>query len=134
MKKIIFTSFFCLIISIFLNIQAQTLQFSRVLLVTSSTIVPAGKTWKINGILPNSRLTTAYCSSSTSCGSSQTQHIIKINDTDIDWASTYAKGSSYGYSTTSIFTNQPIWLPEGTTLAASAGVYAISVTEFSIIP
>ena len=62
MKKIILIFLFCSGFFI-LNTpgtNAQTLQFSRVLLVDNNDVtVPTGKIWKINGILPSSRLTTA---------------------------------------------------------------------------
>jgi hypothetical protein len=111
----------------------HTLQFNQVKLVGTVETVPTDKVWKIESMLPSSRLTTYYCSSSTSCSYSQTQHIILVNGTNVFMASADAAGSAYGVTTNALMLNTTIWLPAGTTLAAGTGVFKISVIEFNII-
>lgn len=133
MKRLIFFTAFVLSLVHFANAQGYTLQYNQTKLVGSVETVPAGKTWKITGILPSTRLSSAYCSGSTSCGYTQTEQIILVNGNNVWMASSDARGSSYGYVATAIINTSDIWLPEGTTLAAGTGVYRVSVLEFNMI-
>ena len=156
MKKILFLSFLACVFIV--KIQAQgtaNLVFSRVLLVTSVQSVPSGYAWKIENVLPSTRLSSAAAEIGASDGVIQTstlstEQIIKINENNIYFATSDSKsigfrdwnGSTYphsGYSANATTSNSnsisgPIWLPEGTSLEASTGVFAISVLEFKVIP
>lgn len=110
--------------------QAQgNLQFNQVKLVTTVETVPAGKVWKIVNLtyvdIPNALNTTNiinYTASILVNGGNRQMRTIRGKD----------KGSS---SPTEYWEQSfPLWLPEGTTLASSAGVFEISVIEFNIIP
>ena len=90
------------------KLQAQTLQFSQVLLVTTTQTVPANKVWKVEGIIPTSAEAIYYISiNSSTCLIARVDNI---------------KGAL------------PIWLPAGTTLAASSNVFRVSVIEFTVVP
>ncbi|HRS53660.1 MAG TPA: hypothetical protein P5250_03015 [Bacteroidales bacterium] len=141
---------FILCVNIITNVTAQKiLQFNDVKLVTSTETVPQGRVWKIENILPNTRLSSAAAivtdSQTIETETTSTQQIIKINNNDIYIASSDAKsravkhyyinssaGASASASASAYGISGPIWLPEGTTLAASTGVYAISVIEFIV--
>ena len=94
------------------RIQAQTLQFSRVLLVSSVQTVPANKVWKVESVMPINQ-TSIY-------------HQIVVNSTTIIVGTTNYSGSW--------FNAFPMWLPSGTTLAAGSTVFQISVIEFTVVP
>ncbi len=44
------------LVSINKTVQAQTLQFSQVLLVSTTQTVPANKVWKVEGFMPSQSL------------------------------------------------------------------------------
>jgi hypothetical protein len=94
------------------KVQSQTLQFSQVLLVSSTQTVPANKVWKVESVMPINQ-TSIY-------------HQIVVNSTTIIVGTTNYSGSW--------FHAFPMWLPAGTTLAAGATVFRISVVEFTIVP
>jgi hypothetical protein len=137
---LIFTAAILLCLNNSLSAQGPTLQFSRVILVSTVQTVPAGKVWKIENILPSARLTLVTTGYSGNVGMNSTNHVIAVNGTNIYVATADAIGSTYGNGTTgyaataSNILNNPIWLPEGTTLAAGTGVNSISVIEFTIVP
>ncbi|HRS53658.1 MAG TPA: hypothetical protein P5250_03005 [Bacteroidales bacterium] len=132
--------------------QTITLNFSRIILVTSTTqTVPVGYIWKIENILPNERLADANTlwKDDGTVSNTNLDKIIIVNGQNIIVHSSTAttkvqkqlastttdiRSSNDGYGFASGILSGPIWLPEGTTLAASTGVYAISVIEFKIIP
>jgi hypothetical protein len=116
--------------------QNHTLQYNKVKLISSTEeTVPADKVWKIENILPSSRLTTAVTN-----GNATTNHIIIVNSITIYVATSDAIGSLYGNGQTgfaieaSNITGSPIWLPAGTTLKTGTGVQYISVIEFNEVP
>lgn len=94
------------------NIHGQTLQFSQVLLVSSTQTVPANKVWKVESVMPINQ-TSIY-------------HQIVVNSTTIIVGTTNYSGSW--------FHAFPMWLPAGTTLATGTTVFRISVVEFTIVP
>src|SRR5262245_47486454 len=65
---------------------AQSLTFSQVLLISSSSTVPSGKVWKVENILPNAN-TVALTPNPTGPGaatsSSTTESIITVNGFNI---------------------------------------------------
>jgi len=119
-------------------LRAQSLQFSRVLLLSSEQTVPQGYIWKIESCL-GVRTTS---SGGSSMQTPPDSHLILINSVPISVATngygTIAadgSNSSYWYgSKTEVCTTMPIWLPEGTTVNISSNVNFISIVEFKIIP
>ena len=102
---------FAIVVSLFSlanTVQAQTLQFSQVLLVSTTQTVPANKVWKVEGIIPTSAIDSYYISINSS-----PSYIARFDN---------VKGAL------------PIWLPAGTTLAASSNVFRVSVIEFTVVP
>ena len=133
-KSILYFVFF-----IFFNTSSHaqsTLQFSQALLVNSSTAtVPAGKVWKITGVFYSSQLPDPYCTGSTSCGAiAAFNDVILIGGTSVTVRSVRSRGNTYQLTTYSWEQQFQHWLPAGTSLAASTGVLAISVLEFTIGP
>jgi len=116
------------------NMNAQTLQFSQVKKVTTVDTVPAGKVWKL--------LSAPYKHDPVIQigGYSQANpFIVAIQSILIDGNITYIHVSTlYDGSTWRAITNPtcqfPLWLPAGTTVAASTGVRFISVIEFTVVP
>jgi hypothetical protein len=109
--------------------QAQTLQFSQVLLVTSSQTVPANKVWKVESYTPSA----VYAIHS---GTPQT-HAILVNNLSRIVGMT--AGFNGNHSSSSVhdaysFKSFPMWLPSNTTLAVSTGVAQLSVVEFTVVP
>ena len=105
---------FAIVVSLFSlakTSQAQTLQFSQVLLVSTTQTVPANKVWKVEGVMP------VYN------GNAINQ--ISINSTSI-------VVSTFGYTLSG--NAFPLWLPAGTTLAAGSNVFQVSVIEFTVVP
>jgi hypothetical protein len=137
---------------------AQSLVFSQVLLVNSQTTVPAGKVWKIEGVMmpPDGTIKYTASSGSGSCAS-------PCNGSTTKWTSfstAYLPTTSlYGLAingTNYLNITFPVWVPAGTTVAAkgptencfsNAGCYnnvcppaafsvtgVMSVIEFTVTP
>jgi len=106
-----------------------TLQFNRVLLVSSSAeTVPAGKVWKVTGYTA----TTMYGSGSgTGTPSSFTYF---VNGSTRFFGHAGRLFTTYNSSTPASTVMEPLWLPAGTSLQAGSGVGEISVIEFNVIP
>ena len=100
------------LVSINKTVQAQTLQFSQVLLVSTTQTVPANKVWKVESVMPINQ-TSIY-------------HQIVVNSNTIIVGTTNYSGSW--------FNAFPMWLPAGTTLAAGSTVFRVSVIEFTVVP
>lgn len=107
--------------------KAQTLIFSKALLVTSTDTVPAGKIWKVESA-PASTSLGINSSSTAAQGNANT---ILVNGVVLYIKSTW--GSSYSSSALSV-TDLPLWLPAGTALAAGSNTAMVSVLEFSVSP
>jgi hypothetical protein len=160
MKKSISILCTILIIAIIIvvteNAKAQSLTFSQVLLVNSSSTVPAGKVWKIESVVMPLGGTIKYSSSSGSGG-------CNCNGSSTNWTTfttTYLPTTSLYClvinGTNYLNLSLPVWIPAGTTIVAkgplencytSAGCYnnvcpaaalsltgIISVIEFNIVP
>ena len=115
------------LVSINKTVQAQTLQFSQVLLVSTTQTVPANKVWKVEGFMPSQSLIAPW--------QSTVNFSITINNSQIFVAGAYQResgNSGYAYSANLVF--QPLWLPAGTTLAAGTNVFGVSVIEFTVVP
>lgn len=98
---------------------SQTLQFSQVLLVTTTQTVPANKVWKIETVFP-------HASFSSSGGTGPIAQLVINNNAGNVGHQRYDAGMS--------FMPFPAWLPSGTTLAAGQYVHWISVIEFTVVP
>ena len=94
------------------KVQSQTLQFSQVLLVSSTQTVPANKVWKVESPLP-------------SWGGGSTTNTITIDGNLVVVAIGGSAISGISF---------PIWLPAGTTLAGGQNIPRISVIEFTVVP
>jgi hypothetical protein len=103
------------------------LQFSQVKLIGVQQTVPAGKVWKVESVLNNATL---EINTSTTAEQSKSTQIL-INGTGVLMSTTW--GNSYATSSVQS-TNLPIWLPEGTNIAAGTNVFRVSVIEFNVIP
>ena len=115
------------LVSINKTVQAQTLQFSQVLLVTSSQTVPANKVWKVESYTPSS----VYGPHN---GIPQT-HSISVNNLNRIVGMVAGWNTNNGYTNDAYsFNSFPMWLPAGTTLALSTGVSQLSVIEFTVVP
>ena len=101
------------LVSINKTVQAQTLQFSQVLLVSTTQTVPANKVWKVESPLP-------------SWGGGATTNTITIDGNLV----VVTIGGSSSISGISF----PLWLPSGTTLAPGSNIPRISVIEFTVVP
>jgi hypothetical protein len=135
LKQIIF-SVLLVVFSSFSGIylHAQTLQFSQVMLVSSSETVPAGKVWKLEGVnysasLPNTAKTTS--SSITTVNFDAT---ISLNGQSVPALSMRSRAVSSSSSNLIWEKSWPIWIPAGTTLAPGTNVLSISVIEFTVVP
>jgi hypothetical protein len=105
----------------------QSLQFSQVLLITTTQTVPANKVWKVESYTPS----TAY---GVHSGTPQT-HAILVNSLSriVGMVAGGNVNNNYAHSAYS-FNSFPMWLPAGTTLAVSSGVSQLSVIEFTVLP
>ncbi len=135
MKKSVLTLLtFCLITSL---AGAQgTLEFSRVLLVSSQQTVPAGTVWKMTNYLPNNAPANTNISISGFGATNYYARLMRVNGTDVFADHVFMQYSSTVQypASSSLMSGGPIWLPAGTTLSASTGIFAISVIEFNVIP
>jgi len=134
-KNLLFITAFLICFS---SVNAQlTLAFNQAKLVTSTTeIVPTGRVWKVSNYLPNGAPSDTGISILGFGTHNYFARLIRINGVNIfaDHVFMQASSSVQYPSTNNLMSGGAIWLPEGTTLAAFTGVYAISVLEFNIVP
>ncbi|MDA0930788.1 MAG: hypothetical protein O3C32_05380 [Bacteroidetes bacterium] len=105
-----------------------TLQFNRILLVSSLDTVPSNKVWKVSSVLSSSQLHTNAPSTAISTA-------ISINGSTVFVSGrSYTEQSADGNQSFGTYTQMPIWLPAQTTLAAGANALSISVIEFNVLP
>jgi hypothetical protein len=113
--------FFWGVVSLFFianTVQGQTLQFSQVLLVTTTQTVPPNKVWKIESFFPSQNF---------NVGNNHSTAFLTINNIICYVGQTRSDaGMSY--------MPLPAWLPAGTTLAAGQNIVSISVIEFTVVP
>ncbi len=119
----------------FTNAKAQhTLAYNQSILIDNTGgTVPYGAVWKVVSLLPSSLPLTAYTAyyNPPSVGT----FAITVNSNPI-YASSV--GAAFGFSSDNYSaTNSnglvlPIWLPAGTTLAASTNIKYVSVIEFLV--
>lgn len=104
--------------------EAQTLEFSQVLILTVNVedTVPSGKVWKVESAVYNS-YSINYNSSCKVQIDGTTTEIIPFSFYD---------GNSYGRSPFS--TAFPMWLPEGTRIKPMNATSKMFVVEFNVVP
>jgi hypothetical protein len=117
----------------FSSIKAQTLQFSQVKKVTAVDTIPAGKVWKL--------VSAPYKNDPVHGAGAYTQanpFVEAMQSILIDGNITYIQAIRFYDGSWKTFTGPtcelPLWLPAGTTVAASTGVRFISVIEFTVVP
>ena len=90
----------------------------NVKIITSLATVPINKKWKVVSFLPNKSFSSSY------------EYYFKINDIiSLAGAGTPFSSSPPDRYTSSLI-NDSIWLPSGTTLSPSDGLYGIIIQEF----
>ena len=126
MRTFLLYSFVVSLFSLVNAVQAQTLQFSQVLLVSTTQTVPANKVWKVEGVMPSQSLTTY----------SVKDFSIAVDNSQVYVAGSHmgSSGSQYAWGYFASLDFQPLWLPAGTTLAAGTNVFRVSVIEFTVVP
>lgn len=143
-SKVLLSLLICAIIFCFYTNSAnsQSLQFNRVLLVgaASPQTVPTDHVWKINGYMPSIDVVPTSNATGGSSGRVTNSFKILVNGASIYIGGNYCiwtYGSAMGYTDISGSTEtliSPVWLPAGAYIQASTNVYAISITEFEILP
>ena len=125
------------------QVSAQTLEFGSVRLVgTNAETVPAGKVWKVVKAIPSQSISrstsTSYSTPSTSSvfaclinGQSVPLTRVDAGVTTGRTGSSSSQAAVYQNLNTDMF---PFWLPAGSTLEASAGLFYLSVIEFTVVP
>ncbi len=118
-----------------------TLSFADVIMVDATPqTVPTGKIWKVESAMGPHTEGTSYTNVATPVFPSA--HNIIINsqtigvgtmDSSLGFTSS-SSGSRVTHMARSTVTTFPIWLPEGSTLAAGSNVTYVSVIEFDVIP
>lgn len=109
------------------KLQCQTLQFSRVLFVTTTQTVPANKVWKVESILYSAAPTNIM-------GGNQNDQLV-IDGTAMTVRATRSSNGGYNAVTYGVWEQKlPLWMPAGSTLAAGQNVNSISVVEFTVVP
>lgn len=133
MKK--FSLFLVFLLSIVWVAAQGTLQFNRVVLVTTQQSVPAGKVWKVESVIvPIAANNPSYASSgSSNCGSSFFRnHTFRINGVETKAGAGSMPITNTGYEAS--YTQLPLWLPAGATLDGGPCNIQVSVIEFNILP
>ncbi|MBM3171198.1 MAG: hypothetical protein FJZ75_06270 [Bacteroidetes bacterium] len=109
------------------KLQGQTLQFSRVLFVTTTQTVPANKVWKVESILYSAAPTNIM-------GGNQNDQLV-IDGNAMTVRATRSSNGGYNAVTYGVWEQKlPLWMPAGSTLAAGQNVNSISVVEFTVVP
>ena len=112
MKKSILTLFSLFSFSIAFAQSGYNLEFSQAILVENSTMtVPSGKVWKVVSV-------------------QRSGYSVNNNRIEINGQLVYVGGATSAGNATGSF---PIWLPAGSTIAASQYVQFLSVVEFNLI-
>lgn len=104
------------------------LEFNQVKLIAASETVPTNKVWKIESVLYTPH-------NFTSNTSQEINNQIILNGTNLI-VRTFKYNQAVNIGAYSLVWEQtfPIWLPAGSTLASSTGVFGISVIEYNLIP
>jgi hypothetical protein len=127
------------------SIAQGNLQFNQVKLVSTVETVPAGKVWKLENYLPSSQLAIDLNRQPNQASAGGTKNfIVLVNGTPVFLQTTITREvvrndgywSQDGYAAAADYRifDAPIWLPAGTSLAASTNVMSLSVVEFYVLP
>jgi hypothetical protein len=117
-----------------------TLQFNQVLLVNSLSTVPAGKVWKVEGIMYNGGAPYALTQASFVLLGTQAQRgfyglaRFNINGQTVDIPSAISHDATMGIASPTALSWFPMWLPSNTTLQPVTNIRYFHVIEFNIIP
>jgi hypothetical protein len=112
--------------------QGYTLQFNRVLLVSSVLqTVPANKVWKVEKMLTSSFMIYQY--SSGNCNSSNSDPYQVIIDGAVYFLAEELTTGQSGYQYAPGSTKGPLWLPAGTTLKTQCSSSLLSIIEFNLV-
>lgn len=134
--RIVITAFLLAVLLLLAGVcMGQSLTFSQVKQVTSvQETVPAGKVWKISGVMYNRGIPAPYCTGSSSCGNVNQTDQISVDGQTVIIREFESRGD-YDQVNTVIWESEfPLWLGAGSSLQASTGVYAVNVIEFNVIP
>lgn len=125
MKKIYILFFICFI-STFVFAQSN-LQYSQAKLISTNDTVPAGKVWKVEGVIYSSTVPFAWYTNGTAA------EYLLINNLLVN-VRVASVNNSYNLTNSIIWEQKfPLWFPAGTTLAPSTGVLYINVVEFNTV-
>lgn len=125
MRQLLLIVFFTSSLSLF---GQANLEFNQVKLIAASETVPTNKVWKIESVLYSPH-------NFTSNSSQEINNQIILNGTNLI-VRTLKYYAQINYGAYSLVWEQtfPIWLPAGSILASSTGVFGISVIEYNLIP
>ena len=132
MKKVVAILSFALV-CLFTQLRAQgNLQFNQVKLVTTVQTVPAGKVWKVESAQYGGGATFTINNS----GPNPINGVmsIQVNGTTIFLNIITNSGSSAYPAISTTGQTFPIWLPAGSTVAASTNTAYVNVIEFNVVP
>jgi hypothetical protein len=134
MIRILLATFSVCFITLYCTGQGS-LEFNQIKQVVNvQETVPAGKVWKVEGVMYNRGIPAPFCTGSTSCGNTNQVDQITVDGQNIVVREFESRGD-YDQVNTVIWESKfPLWLGAGSTLQASTGVYAINVIEFNILP
>ena len=107
--------------------------------------VPAGRVWKLENYLPSSQFAIDLNRQPNQASAGGTKNfIVLVNGTQVYLQTTITREvgrndgywSQDGYAAAADYRifDAPIWLPAGTSLAASTNVMSLSVVEFNVLP
>jgi len=119
----------------------NNLAFSRVLLLTATDTVPAGRVWKVESVLQGTSSAWQTVTSGTNSYFSVCGFLVNgVYTSAINyyrWYSTTTTGNGTAQSATSAGfqgTSLPLWLPAGTAIAPATNANGVSVIEYYITP
>jgi len=120
--------------------QDNQLKFSQVKLVSSMETVPDDKVWKVVSVLPSCNpIQTSSTTYTNAAGTGtyaflvngSTIYVSRVEAVQGSFADSNARSRTYTNCSGELL---PIWLPAGSTLAASTCIHSISVVEFNVVP
>lgn len=142
MHRLIFYSMFLLafLATPFEGKAQGTLQFNQVLLVNSLSTVPAGKVWKVEGIMHNGGAPFPLGETFMSfMGSPSARGFyglarFNVNGQVVDIPAGISHAWNVSLASPTALSWFPMWLPENTTLQPVTNIRFFHVIEFNVIP
>ncbi len=133
MKNLIST---IIILLVCVALKAQhTLQFNRAILVSTEQSVPNNTVWKVVSVLPSSMAisnVSGYPSAPAVSAFAITINSNPVYFSNVNGGWEGANQNNFAYTNATGTENLNMWLPAGTTLAASTNIQYISVIEFIV--